>query len=109
MKQVLLMMPSYYDFDAVIKEGLENHSGYQVANIDTSPKFAYRHLFDRILNFISKTFLNKNLKPEMQMIRFEAVEPIASAISPVPGGVGPMTITMLMYNTVKAAFTSQLE
>ncbi|KAA3657644.1 MAG: bifunctional 5,10-methylene-tetrahydrofolate dehydrogenase/5,10-methylene-tetrahydrofolate cyclohydrolase, partial [Calditrichaeota bacterium] len=25
------------------------------------------------------------------------------AITPVPGGVGPMTIAMLMYNTVKAA------
>ncbi|MDY0000495.1 MAG: tetrahydrofolate dehydrogenase/cyclohydrolase catalytic domain-containing protein [Polyangia bacterium] len=32
----------------------------------------------------------------------EAVE-VASAITPVPGGVGPMTITMLMVNTVKAA------
>jgi methylenetetrahydrofolate dehydrogenase (NADP+)/methenyltetrahydrofolate cyclohydrolase len=28
---------------------------------------------------------------------------IAGALSPVPGGVGPMTITMLMSNTVKAA------
>jgi 5,10-methylene-tetrahydrofolate dehydrogenase/methenyl tetrahydrofolate cyclohydrolase len=28
---------------------------------------------------------------------------IASAITPVPGGVGPMTITMLMYNTLKSA------
>ena len=27
----------------------------------------------------------------------------ASAISPVPGGVGPMTITMLLYNTVEGA------
>jgi methylenetetrahydrofolate dehydrogenase (NADP+)/methenyltetrahydrofolate cyclohydrolase len=32
----------------------------------------------------------------------EAVE-VASAITPVPGGVGPMTITMLLYNTVQAA------
>ena len=32
----------------------------------------------------------------------EAVE-IAGAITPVPGGVGPMTITMLLYNTVQAA------
>ncbi len=28
---------------------------------------------------------------------------VAGALSPVPGGVGPMTITMLMSNTVKAA------
>jgi methylenetetrahydrofolate dehydrogenase (NADP+)/methenyltetrahydrofolate cyclohydrolase len=32
----------------------------------------------------------------------EAAE-VASAITPVPGGVGPMTITMLLYNTVQAA------
>jgi methylenetetrahydrofolate dehydrogenase (NADP+)/methenyltetrahydrofolate cyclohydrolase len=33
---------------------------------------------------------------------FEQVEPIAAAISPVPGGVGPMTVTMLLVNTVVA-------
>ena len=33
-------------------------------------------------------------------VRFEEVEPIAGAISPVPGGVGPMTVTMLLVNTV---------
>lgn len=31
---------------------------------------------------------------------FEAIEPIASAITPVPGGVGPMTIAMLLQNTL---------
>lgn len=36
-------------------------------------------------------------------VDFESVKEIASAITPVPGGVGPMTITMLMLNTVKAA------
>ncbi len=35
-------------------------------------------------------------------VDFEAVSRTASAISPVPGGVGPMTITMLMKNTLKA-------
>jgi methylenetetrahydrofolate dehydrogenase (NADP+)/methenyltetrahydrofolate cyclohydrolase len=35
-------------------------------------------------------------------VRFGEVEPIASAISPVPGGVGPMTVTMLLVNTVVA-------
>ena len=39
-------------------------------------------------------------------VDFEAVENKASYITPVPGGVGPMTITMLMYNTVLAAFRS---
>ena len=36
-------------------------------------------------------------------VDYEAVKEKASAITPVPGGVGPMTITMLMMNTVKAA------
>ena len=36
-------------------------------------------------------------------VDFEAVKEKASAITPVPGGVGPMTITMLMVNTVVAA------
>jgi methylenetetrahydrofolate dehydrogenase (NADP+)/methenyltetrahydrofolate cyclohydrolase len=33
----------------------------------------------------------------------DAVKEVASAITPVPGGVGPMTITMLLYNTLEAA------
>ena len=33
-------------------------------------------------------------------VRFEEVEPIAGAITPVPGGVGPMTVTLLLVNTV---------
>jgi len=36
-------------------------------------------------------------------VDFDAVKEKAKAISPVPGGVGPMTITMLMLNTVRAA------
>jgi methylenetetrahydrofolate dehydrogenase (NADP+)/methenyltetrahydrofolate cyclohydrolase len=36
-------------------------------------------------------------------VDFENVKEKAGAITPVPGGVGPMTITMLMMNTVKAA------
>jgi methylenetetrahydrofolate dehydrogenase (NADP+)/methenyltetrahydrofolate cyclohydrolase len=36
-------------------------------------------------------------------VDYEAVEPIASAITPVPGGVGPMTIAMLLKNTLTAA------
>ena len=35
-------------------------------------------------------------------VNYEDVEPIVSAITPVPGGVGPMTIAMLMYNCVEA-------
>ncbi len=36
-------------------------------------------------------------------VDFDSVEPIASYITPVPGGVGPMTIAMLMNNCVEAA------
>ena len=36
-------------------------------------------------------------------VDFEAAKEIASAITPVPGGVGPLTITMLLHNTLQAA------
>jgi methylenetetrahydrofolate dehydrogenase (NADP+)/methenyltetrahydrofolate cyclohydrolase len=35
-------------------------------------------------------------------VDFDAVAPLAAAITPVPGGVGPMTVAMLMRNTLKA-------
>ncbi|MBO5509324.1 MAG: bifunctional methylenetetrahydrofolate dehydrogenase/methenyltetrahydrofolate cyclohydrolase, partial [Lachnospiraceae bacterium] len=35
-------------------------------------------------------------------VDYASVEPIAGAITPVPGGVGPMTIAMLMNNCVEA-------
>ena len=40
-------------------------------------------------------------------VDFAAVEPIAGCITPVPGGVGPMTIAMLMQNTLSAALQAQ--
>ena len=36
-------------------------------------------------------------------VEFEAASQVAAAITPVPGGVGPMTIAMLLANTVLAA------
>ena len=36
-------------------------------------------------------------------VNFAEASQVAGAITPVPGGVGPMTITMLLYNTVQAA------
>ena len=36
-------------------------------------------------------------------VDYESVEPVCSAITPVPGGVGPMTIAMLMHNCVESA------
>src|SRR5262249_4709285 len=40
-------------------------------------------------------------------VDFAAVREVAAAITPVPGGVGPMTITMLLYNTLQSAIRSQ--
>jgi methylenetetrahydrofolate dehydrogenase (NADP+)/methenyltetrahydrofolate cyclohydrolase len=39
-------------------------------------------------------------------VAFESVSKVASAITPVPGGVGPMTIAMLLKSTVEAAQAS---
>ena len=36
-------------------------------------------------------------------VAYDEVAPLCSAITPVPGGVGPMTIAMLMKNTLQAA------
>jgi methylenetetrahydrofolate dehydrogenase (NADP+)/methenyltetrahydrofolate cyclohydrolase len=36
-------------------------------------------------------------------VDFESAKEVAGAITPVPGGVGPMTITMLLANTLEAA------
>ncbi len=40
-------------------------------------------------------------------VEFESAQKVAGAITPVPGGVGPMTIAMLMKNTVKAALVNK--
>lgn len=40
-------------------------------------------------------------------VEFESAKKVAGAITPVPGGVGPMTIAMLMKNTVKAAILNK--
>jgi methylenetetrahydrofolate dehydrogenase (NADP+) / methenyltetrahydrofolate cyclohydrolase len=36
-------------------------------------------------------------------VNFDQVSKVAGAITPVPGGVGPMTVAMLLHNTVTAA------
>jgi len=40
-------------------------------------------------------------------VAFNEVKEVAGAITPVPGGVGPMTIAMLLRNTVRAAKWAQ--
>ena len=41
-------------------------------------------------------------------VDFEAAKSIVSAITPVPGGVGPMTVAMLMKNTLRAFQASRV-
>jgi len=53
------------------------------------------------VNRIGKTVEGKDIL--VGDVDFDAVKEKAKAITPVPGGVGPMTITMLMLNTVRAA------
>lgn len=72
-------------------------------------------------HFVTKEFVKEgavvidvgmNRSPEGKLIgdvKFDEVEPIASYITPVPKGVGPMTITMLMMQTVEAAKRQELE
>jgi methylenetetrahydrofolate dehydrogenase (NADP+)/methenyltetrahydrofolate cyclohydrolase len=47
--------------------------------------------------------INRTEKGMVGDVDFASVEPVASAISPVPGGVGPMTRAMLVANTLEAA------
>jgi methylenetetrahydrofolate dehydrogenase (NADP+)/methenyltetrahydrofolate cyclohydrolase len=58
-------------------------------------------VIDVCVNRIGKTAEGKAIL--VGDVDFDAVKEKARAITPVPGGVGPMTITMLMLNTVKAA------
>jgi methylenetetrahydrofolate dehydrogenase (NADP+) / methenyltetrahydrofolate cyclohydrolase len=57
------------------------------------------------VNRIGKTPAGKDIL--VGDVDFERIKEKAKAITPVPGGVGPMTITMLMVNTVKAAKISK--
>jgi methylenetetrahydrofolate dehydrogenase (NADP+)/methenyltetrahydrofolate cyclohydrolase len=41
-------------------------------------------------------------------VDFQAVKEVAAYITPVPGGVGPLTVTMLLENTLRAAREQEL-
>ena len=58
----------------------------------------------RSLNCLTRTSNSRHIS---ETVDFENVSKKASYISPVPGGVGPMTIAMLMNNVVKAAKQSK--
>jgi methylenetetrahydrofolate dehydrogenase (NADP+)/methenyltetrahydrofolate cyclohydrolase len=47
--------------------------------------------------------INRTDKGLVGDVEFESAAAVAGAITPVPGGVGPMTIAMLLRNTLEAA------
>lgn len=54
--------------------------------------------------------MNRNVEGKLTGdVDFKSVEPKASYITPVPGGVGPMTITMLLRNTITAKLAADAE
>ena len=57
-----------------------------------------------VIDVVINRLENKKLCGDVE---FESAEKVAGAITPVPGGVGPMTIAMLMKNTVKAAILNK--
>ena len=69
-------------------------------NISTAMMRSFENREDTIVIDVG---INKTDKGIVGDVDFDGLFDIASAITPVPGGVGPMTITMLLYNTVKSA------
>ena len=66
-------------------------------------------LYDSVAVFIGGFLIDSTKKSGFRLcgdVDFEAVKEVASYITPVPRGVGPMTIAMLMMNTVEAARAS---
>lgn len=54
-----------------------------------------------VLSFVDAT--KKSGQRLVGDVDFESAVPVAGFITPVPGGVGPMTVAMLMQNTLKSA------
>ena len=53
--------------------------------------------------FLGYVYQLEGLEEMCGDVDFDEVKYVAGAITPVPGGVGPMTITMLLLNTLEAA------
>jgi methylenetetrahydrofolate dehydrogenase (NADP+)/methenyltetrahydrofolate cyclohydrolase len=52
---------------------------------------------------INRVALPDGTKRTVGDVQFEAVAPKAAHLTPVPGGVGPMTVAMLLKNTLRSA------
>ena len=57
--------------------------------------------------FVGEASSQMGKNTPITMKSFKVVE-VASHLTPVPGGVGPMTVAMLMYNTVQVQFTPSI-
>lgn len=55
------------------------------------------------INRVERTIDGETKSRLVGDVDYEGVSGVASAVTPVPGGVGPMTITMLMFNTLRSA------
>ena len=55
------------------------------------------------INRIEKTIDGETKSKLVGDVDYDDVCSVARAVTPVPGGVGPMTITMLMFNTLRSA------
>jgi hypothetical protein len=62
MKNILLIMPDYYGFDEVVFNGLKIYSNHEVFYINSAKKYNYKSIFEKVLNFFAKYFLNYNIK-----------------------------------------------
>ena len=77
-----------------------------VAVNDLENRTALVLLNQRVQSSVTCPGLQETRLPDGRLVGdvdFDAVKEVASAITPVPGGVGPITITMLLYNTLEAA------
>lgn len=63
-KKLLFIAPDYYGFNEVVVEGFTNYSGFEVQHIVSNEKYIYGNLWEKIENFISKTFFKINKKHE---------------------------------------------
>lgn len=63
-KKLLFISPNYYGFNEVVLEGFIKYSGCEVHHIVSNEKYVYRNLWEKIENFLTKTFLGRNLKNE---------------------------------------------
>ena len=65
-KRLLYIAPDYYGFNEVVFEGLKKYSDCDITHIISNEKYKYKNIWYRIYNFLSKTFLRKNIKEKLR-------------------------------------------